>query len=193
LTCENFLSSKRNSEPGGTIDFREGDDPAAAGRPFDRSIIAADVVGIEISFQRVAMNDLADPLAYAAELLKPAVNWYAEFLREFAPGCVLRILFVGYFSLRDRPRAPVALGPVRPARVDEENLDTVVVAMIRQNASTCGCHASNRFPARAAANAPERIKEGRRPMHMASAILFWQMPTSIELLDETKLIQSEPA
>src|SRR5690242_20193669 len=112
LTCENFLPGEGNSEPGGAIDFREGDDPAAARRPFDHGVIAADVVGIEIAFQRVAVNDLAGPLAYATEWLERAMNRHAKFLREFAPSCLLRVLFVVHFSLWDRPRAHVALGPV---------------------------------------------------------------------------------
>jgi hypothetical protein len=57
LAGQDLVPGQRDGEPRRAIYFWKGHGPAAAGRPFDRDLVAANAVGIEIAFKRIAADD----------------------------------------------------------------------------------------------------------------------------------------
>ncbi len=58
------------------------------------------------------------------------MNVCAEFFFKFPPSCGLRALFVSKLSLWDGPRTHVAVTPIRSTRVNEQNIDTIIIIMV---------------------------------------------------------------
>src|SRR5207247_8247019 len=122
---------------------------AAAGRPFQLERVGSQARGVEIAFEREDGHDLAPGLHEVAERQAFALRARAGLLFEFALRHGERILGFGIFSLRDRPRAGILLGPERAAGVHEQNLEPGIAPPIEENSGTALGHFS---AARAAAH-----------------------------------------
>ena len=72
---------------------------AASGWPFNRDVVAANIIDVKITFHRIAQDRLAGTLAHFAKRLQFAGTFYAEFFFEFAPRFVFRVLSFVYFFL----------------------------------------------------------------------------------------------
>ena len=95
LACKSIFSrAEGNREPRGAINFRKMRGPAASGWPFNREVVAANVIDVEITFHRIAQDRLAGTLAHIAKRLQFAGTFYAEFFFEFAPSCGFRVLSI---------------------------------------------------------------------------------------------------
>ena len=90
-----------------------------------------------------AIDQLAAFLADLAERPQRMLKFDAELFGKLAPGGSLR-LFVGVFSLGNRPGAEVALGPERTAGMNEQNPDAVHDLFVHQYAgASSDSHASS--------------------------------------------------
>ena len=116
-----------------------------------------------------AIDQLAAFLADLAERPQRMLEFDAELFRKLAPGGSLR-LFVGVFSLGNRPGAEVALGPERTAGINEQNPDAVHDLFVHQYAGAFSdSHAASiqrdevRFDRSAGyRNPPRKCKETQR-------------------------------
>src|SRR5258705_10175820 len=142
LGCEELLAGGMHREPGGAVDLGELLHPAAARRPFDRERVARDRVGVEVALHRPGGHALAVALADLAELERRAVRARgAELLGELAARACQRLLVGLAESLGNAPRARVAAGEERAARMDEQDLEIVAGATEQQDAGTALGHA----------------------------------------------------
>src|SRR5262249_36326252 len=122
------------------INFGIGCLASALGRPFQLEAVRCQRRGMEVSFEAPGGDDLAARLNEIAQRKKIALRASTGLLRELALGHLERILAFGIFALRDRPRAPIFLGPERTSGMHEQQLDVPARPSVHENAGAVLWH-----------------------------------------------------
>src|SRR5262249_52861470 len=146
------------------INFGIGCLASALGRPFQLEAVRCQRRGIELSFEAPGGDDLPARLNEIAQRKKIALRASTGLLRELALGRLERILPFGIFALRDGPRAPIFLGPERPAGMHEQQFDVPARSSIHENAGAALWHCPGLIGVRrATAGCGERSPASPRP------------------------------
>src|SRR5262249_44179804 len=121
-------------EPLRTIDLREGRLAATLRRPFQLESIRLERRGIEIAFDREGGDDLAPRLRELAKRVELTAWMHSSLFHKFADCAGQRLVALGIFPFRNRPRAEILPSPERPARVHQQNLEALRASPVHQNA-----------------------------------------------------------
>src|SRR5690606_20383637 len=128
LARDQLLLRDLEREPGGAVDLGERLLPARARRPLHDEGVAHDRVRIAVALERPGVHHLAARLPARAERDELALGHDPGLLGELPLRRRERVLARRELALGDRPGAAVALGPERPARVDQKHLRCTVAA-----------------------------------------------------------------
>src|SRR5262249_34315677 len=138
-------------------------------RPLHLEAIAREARWIEIALQRPGGDNLAAFLGDVAERHKLAFDVGTGLLREFAPGDRERILAFRIFAFGDRPGAEILLGPERPTRMHQQQLDGIARLAIKQDAGAALGHRRYSRLLRAIVRVPSRGTSASACARKASA------------------------
>ena len=123
LSCVDPLLRLFEREPFGAVDLREGLPFAAAWRPFDLEIVAANVAHVEVELGCERGDELAPALLDLTKRGQRYGQLEPKLFGKLPPCGDFRIFLVRILPLRDRPCAEILVAPERASGMNEENLE----------------------------------------------------------------------